>query len=106
MSGDPFQIDDLPAAPLRRAALAAARPLLSALLQLEAYRALYQQTLSAPDDKPFESRALDALDIQPICGPADVASIPTRGPLVMASNHPHGVLDGLLLACVLRSARP
>lgn len=106
MSGDPFHIDDLPAAPLRRAALAAARPLLSALLQLEACRALYQQTLSAPDDKPFEMRALDALAIQPICSPTEEALIPKHGPLVMASNHPHGALDGLLLASILRSARP
>ena len=106
MSADPFQIDGLTGAPLSRAALAAARPLLSSLLQLRAYRALYRQTLVAPGDKPFEMRALDALDIQPVCAPADVALVPKLGPLVIASNHPHGALDGLLLASVLRSVRP
>lgn len=106
MPGDPFQIDGLSDAPLSRAALAVARPLLSSLLQLRAYRALYRHTLAAPGDKPFEMRALDALVIQPVCAPADVASVPKLGPLVIASNHPHGALDGLLLAAVLRSARP
>ena len=54
----------------------------------------------------FDVRALDALDIRPDCSPADVASIPKHGPLVIAANHPHGVVDGLLLASVIRRARP
>ena len=37
---------------------------------------------------------------------ADAAAIPSRGPLVIASNHPHGALDGLALASVLRAVRP
>ena len=62
MPGDPFQIDNLPEAPLSRAAFTVARPLLERVLALSTYRALYrnaQRTL----DEPFESRALGALDI-------------------------------------------
>jgi putative hemolysin len=105
MPGDPFQIGSLPNAPLLSAALSAARPLLSWLLGLHTYRLLYQQMQGAPD-KPFEIRALEALDIRPICSPGDIASIPTGGPLVVVANHPHGALDGLALASVLRHARP
>jgi hypothetical protein len=50
--------------------------------------------------------ALAALDIQPICASSEVASIPERGPLVVAANHPHGALDGLLLLSVIRRVRP
>jgi putative hemolysin len=105
MPGDPFQLDGLPNAPLRRAALAAARPFLSWLLELRTYRTLYVRAQAAADN-PFEHRALETLDIQPIVSPADFGLIPVRGPLVIASNHPHGALDGLLLASVLRHARP
>jgi putative hemolysin len=105
MPGDPFEIESLSNAPLQRAALAAARPFLSWLLRLRAYRALYERTLAAPGDRPFQIRALDALDIQPVCLPSDMASVPRFGPLVIASNHPHGAVDGLLLASVLLQAR-
>ena len=105
MPGDPFQIDGLPSTPLRRAALVAARPFLSWLLQLRTYRALYVQAQAAPK-KAFERRALETLDIHPILSPRDFRLIPDRGPLVIAANHPHGALDGLLLAAVLRDARP
>ena len=105
MPGDPFHIGGLPSAPLRRAALTAARPFLSWLLQLRTYRALYVQTQAAPD-KSFERRALETLDIHPIVSPLDFGLIPDRGPLVIAANHPHGALDGLLLASVVRHARP
>jgi len=97
MPGDPFHIDTLPNAPLRRAALVAARPLLSWLLRLPTYRALYAHAQMA-GGASFEARALAALDIQPVCSSAEIESIPARGPVVIASNHPHGALDGLLLA--------
>jgi putative hemolysin len=106
MPGDPFQIESLPHTPLRRAAIAAARPFLSWLLRLDDCRAVYQHTQRAPIDTPFEIRALDALDIRPVCPPADVASIPAHGPLLIAANHPHGAVDGLVLASVIRQARP
>ncbi len=105
MPGDPFQLESPPDALLRRAALTAARPLLSLALGLRAYRMLYART-QAVSDKSFAARALEALEIRPRCPPGDIAAIPTRGPLVIAANHPHGALDGLLLASVLRRARP
>ena len=104
MPGDPFLIDSLPTTPLRRAAIAAARPLLSWLLRLRTYRALYEQTRAAPDE-PFERRALEALDIRPRLLPGDAGVVPKHGPLVIAANHPHGALDGLLVASIVRRTR-
>jgi putative hemolysin len=105
MPGDPFQIDSLPKTPLGRATLLVARPVIAWLLGLRTYRVLYEQTQAA-SDKPFEIRALEALDIRAESSPGALDSIPTHGPLLIAANHPHGALDGLLLASVLRAARP
>jgi putative hemolysin len=104
MPGDPFDINVLPMAPMPRAALTAARPVLSWLLQLPEYRALYGRTRAAAEG-PFESRALDALEIRPAVADADVSLIPARGPLLVAANHPHGMLDGLVLMTIVRRVR-
>lgn len=107
MPGDLFHIDCLSSTPLlRRAALSAARPALEWILRLSAYRTLYQQIQSGTAGAPFEVRALDALGIRPVCSTAETASIPSSGPLVVAANHPHGIVDGLLLASIVRRARP
>src|SRR5712691_5820789 len=104
MPGDPFDIDGLFTTPLGRVATAAARPLLSWLLGLRTYRMLYEQTQSNLSE-PFERRALKALDIRPRISEADAALIPNRGPVLIASNHPHGALDGLLLASIVGRRR-
>ena len=107
MPGDPFQIQSLPNAPApHRVALAATRPFFSWLLQLPSYRALLEQIRLAPRDVPFEIRALAALDTRTTCSPADMAFIPKHGPLVLAANHPHGAIDGLVLASLVRRSRP
>ena len=103
MPGDPFQIDSLPTTPYR-AAIAAARPLLSWLLGLRTYRALYERTQSNRD-APFECRALKALDVEPRISDPELDAIPVHGPLLVASNHPHGALDGLLLASIVGRKR-
>jgi putative hemolysin len=103
MPGDPFQID-IPAATPYRAAIVAARPLLSWLLRLRTYRALYERTQSSCD-VPFECRALKALDVEPRISDTELDTIPVRGPLLVASNHPHGALDGLLLASIVGRKR-
>jgi putative hemolysin len=103
MPGDPFQIDSPPNMRYR-AAIAAARPLLSWLLGLRTYRALYERTQSNRDGR-FECRALKALEVEPRISDTQLDAIPVRGPLLVASNHPHGALDGLLLASIVGRKR-
>jgi putative hemolysin len=94
-----------PTLPLHyRAALVAARPFLSWAVALETYRELYAQALKAPGEA-FPARALRALDITVDVARTDLLSVPMSGPLVVAANHPHGMLDGLLLADVVQRKR-
>jgi putative hemolysin len=105
MPYDPFDLPTPPTPLLRRAAFVAARPFLSGLLGLKAYRQLYRDARRMTD-APFVARALVALRIQPSCAHADLAAIPATGGLIVAANHPHGAADGLVLASLLHQIRP
>jgi putative hemolysin len=105
MPVDPFHIQSSATHLSARTRTALVRPLLTWLLQLRTYRRLYQEALALPAG-PFERRALEALKIRPAVADDPRTLIPTQGPLIVASNHPHGALDGLLLASVIRQQRP
>ena len=104
MPGGPFQIDDLPDAPIARAAFSVARPILERVLALGTYRTLYQ-TVQPPDGETFDARVLRALNIKADVAAADLDHIPRSGPVIVAANHPHGMVDGLILMTALRRAR-
>jgi putative hemolysin len=103
MPADPFQFQLEPTSWIRRAGVAAIRPGLSRLLGLRMLGRLYEQVQHA--EGAFEERALRALGVEALVPQGDLAFIPSQGPLVVAANHPHGALDGLLLARVLRQRR-
>jgi putative hemolysin len=104
MPGGPFHLNASATTPAGRAAMIAARPLLSWLLGLRTYRSLYTLTQSKQDE-PFACRALKALEIEPCVSDEDRVHVPPNGPLIVASNHPHGALDGLVLASILQRHR-
>jgi putative hemolysin len=89
----------------RRAAFRAVRPLLSSLCQLTEYEALYRRTRVVAGDA-FYTRALRALDITVDVRTADGGLVPARGPVIVAANHPHGIVDGLALAEIVGRIRP
>ena len=109
MPGDPFDICLPTDPPLRRAALAAARPLLQVLFGLHTCRTLYEIATASDGGlgtryraaengaTAFAARALEVLNVRADWRVVPGGEIPPRGPLLIAANHPHGVLDGLLL---------
>ena len=54
----------------------------------------------------FPAAALDVLDVRVECGGEHAAGIPRHGPLIVAANHPHGALEGLLLLDAIGRMRP
>ena len=54
----------------------------------------------------FWQRALDVMGIDVTTPPEQVALIPATGPVVVVANHPHGLVDGLVMARLVMQVRP
>jgi putative hemolysin len=54
----------------------------------------------------FLDRALEELRVGADIPEADLKNVPATGPLVVVSNHPFGVVEGLVLAKLLLAVRP
>jgi putative hemolysin len=109
MPGDPFDFELPTHTPLRRTATFAVRPLLRWALRLDTLSEIYaplhrrQTGDQTPDSIPFATAALSALDVTTAV--TRVQDIPASGPLIVAANHPHGALDGLVLLDVIGRVR-
>ena len=54
----------------------------------------------------FWSGVLDVLGIEVLTPPEEVGRIPAQGPVVLVANHPHGLVDGLVIAELVGRVRP
>jgi putative hemolysin len=81
-------------------------PLASAVnhfLQIDRLEDLY---VRARAEQGFVRRLLEDLQVQVNVTAADFEKIPRSGPVVAVSNHPFGILDGVMLADLLTGTRP
>jgi len=72
----------------------------------EAYERIVARLRDREDVDAFLDEALRELDLYTDVHDSDLERVPERGPLVVVANHPHGIVDGLLLAALLRRKRP
>jgi len=56
-------------------------------------------------DPHFWTSVLDEMDIQVETPTAQLENIPDKGPIVVVCNHPHGLVEGLVLAWLLSKRR-
>lgn len=75
-------------------------------LAVDKLNGIYAAATGPGGPGPFIDRALRAIGCGWRLADADRARIPARGPAVVVANHPHGLLDGLVLGTALRSIRP
>ncbi|RME14610.1 MAG: acyltransferase [Alphaproteobacteria bacterium] len=54
----------------------------------------------------FWRAALDVMGIEITTPPEQLAHIPKEGPVVVVANHPHGLVDGMILAEMISRVRP
>ena len=99
MTADPFHVAAIPGV---------LRWPVETALGISTIRRLYRRVQQDQRDAPesFERRVLRTLDISPHATESDLGRIPASGAVVIAGNHPHGALDGLLLLDVVRRVRP
>ena len=89
-------------------ALPIAKPVESALeriLGISEVRRVYGELCESRDTHPIAEKLLQFLEVTYLAAERDLDQIPRRGPVVMVVNHPFGILEGAVLATVLRRAR-
>ena len=59
----------------------------------------------APHGQAFWSAALAEMGIRIDTPPEQVARLPATGPLIVVANHPHGLVDGMILAELIGRVR-
>ena len=82
----------------------ALRGMASRLIGLGQMARVYE-ALQAMGDAPIAERLLDFLRVRCDVASADLARVPRSGAAIVAANHPFGVLEGAVLASVLRRVR-
>ena len=81
--------------------------LLDSVLAINKLDGLYRENnLHGLDKSTFAKSLLDGLDIQLLGLQELQAKIPKTGPLVIASNHPFGGIEGVFLAWAIEQVRP
>ncbi|MCU1295769.1 MAG: putative hemolysin [Acidobacteriaceae bacterium] len=75
------------------------------LLPMQRIRELYSRA-QQPVNRSLLENVLSQMQVEYQVSNADLARIPASGPLLVVSNHPFGVLDGIILGVLLQSIRP
>ena len=63
------------------------------------------EKMGIPVGQPFWKQALDILGINLITKQSEITKIPKKGSLVITANHPHGLVDGMVLAELIGQVR-
>ncbi|MHA6326887.1 lysophospholipid acyltransferase family protein [Roseivivax sp. CAU 1753] len=58
------------------------------------------------EGQAFWARALDVMGIRIDTPASEIALIPKTGPVIVVANHPHGLVDGMVLAEIIGRVRP
>lgn len=81
--------------------------LMDRVLGISHMDAMYQQNhMAGLNKEAFAQKLLDIMGIQVLGGDTLEQKIPKTGPLVIASNHPFGGIEGVILCLLLGRIRP
>lgn len=80
-------------------------PLLGWITQSDEVISMWRGALQEAGRERIFQQLLDALDVRITCAETDLLRIPESGPVVLVANHPHGLLDGFVLASLVSRRR-
>lgn len=63
------------------------------------------EKMGPAEGQAFWSQALEIMGIDLRTPPEHIARIPERGPVIVVANHPHGLVDGMILAELIGRVR-
>ena len=63
------------------------------------------EKVGIPFGQPFWRQALDLLGIKLLTSKSELSKIPKKGSLIITANHPHGLVDGMVLAELIGKVR-
>lgn len=63
------------------------------------------EAMGVPFGQPFWAQALDVMGIDLQTPEPEIRNIPRQGPVVVTANHPHGLVDGMVLAELIGRVR-
>ena len=63
------------------------------------------EKIGIPFGQPFWRQALDLLGIKLLISKSELSKIPKKGSLIITANHPHGLVDGMVLAELIGKVR-
>ena len=63
------------------------------------------EKMGIPVGQPFWKQALDLLGINLLTKQSEISKIPKKGSVVITANHPHGLVDGMVLAELIGKVR-
>jgi putative hemolysin len=63
------------------------------------------EAMGVPHGQPFWAQALGVMGISIETPEAEIARIPREGPVVVTANHPHGLVDGMVMAELIGRVR-
>jgi|SRR5947207_561182 len=101
---NPALIADQNSSPIQAPDLFPFRGLVQRFLPMNRIRELYQRA-QQPVNRSLLENVLSEMRVEYQVADADLTRIPTSGPVVVASNHPFGILDGVIVGALLSRVR-